>query len=118
MKRYLSLFFLPSFLLLLGCASFYSQRIPQALERPKPCQEFFDRLDQKVEEAGVRDASVFSVPGFPYLRTNRFLFALKEKLREDKERDAWVRWMQQLDVQSRKKEINNLPESAILALES
>src|SRR5512136_3106109 len=102
MKRFLSLFFLPSFLLLLGCASFVSQRIPEALERPRPCQEFFERLDEKIREAGVRDASAFSVPGFPYLRTSRFLSALKERLKDDQEKMIWVRWMQDLDLQSRK----------------
>jgi hypothetical protein len=118
MKRYLSLFFLPSFLLLFGCASFLSQRIPEALERPRSCQEFLERLDEKVREAGVKDGSAFSVPGFPYLRANRFLSALKERLKDEQERKIWVRWMQDLDLRSRKKEISNLPESMILALES
>ena len=115
MKRYLSLFFLPSFLLLFGCASFLSQRIPEALERPRPCQEFFERLDEKVREAGVRDASTFSVPGFPYLRANRFLSALKERLKDEQERKIWVRWMQDLDLRSRKKEISNLPDPMVLS---
>lgn len=118
MKRYLSLFFLPSFFLLLGCTSFLSHRIPEALERPRPCQELFERLDEKVDEAGVRNASTVPIPGFPYLRTNRFLSALKEKLGVDKERDAWVRWMQQLDLKSRKKEISNLPDPMVLSLTS
>jgi hypothetical protein len=116
MKRYLSFILLPSFLYLFGCASFYSQRIPQTLERPVQCQEFFDRLDEKVDEAGVRNASTVPIPGFPFLRTNRFLLALREKLRNDKEKEAWIRWMQQLDLQSRKKEISNLPDSAVLSL--
>ena len=118
MKRYLSLFFLPLFLLFFGCASFLSQRIPEALERPRPCQEFFERLDEKVREAGVRDASAFSVRGFPYLRTSRFLSALKERLKDEQERKIWVGWMQQLGLQSRKKEISNLPDSLVLALVS
>jgi hypothetical protein len=118
MKLYRFTFLLPFFLLLFGCASFLSQRIPQALERPAPCQEFFDRLNEKVEEAGVRDASVFPIPGFPYLRTNRFLLALKEKLRDDKEKNTWFRWMQQLDLQSRRKEIDNLPDDSVLSLAS
>ena len=89
MGRYVSLFFLLSFLLLLGCASILSQRIPQTLERPRPCQEFFEQLDEKVREGCVRDASTFSVPGFPYLRTSRFLSALKERLKDDKARMIW-----------------------------
>jgi len=118
MKRYLSLFFLPSFFLFLGCASILSQRIPQTLERPRPCQEFFERLDEKVREAGVKDASAFSVPGFPYLRTSRFLSALREKVNDEQERMIWVRWMQDLDLQSRKKEISNLPDEIVLSLTS
>jgi len=118
MKRYLSLFFLPSFFLFLGCASILSQRIPQTLERPRPCQEFFDRLDEKVREADVRDASAFSVPGFPYLRTSRFLSALKERLKDEQERKTWVRWMQDLDLRSRKKEISNLSDEIVLSLTS
>ena len=117
MKRYgsVSLLF---FFSLASCTSISSQRIPQSFERPIPCQEFFKKLDEKVEQAGVRDASSFPVPGFPYLRTNRFLSALKEKLRDHKERDAWVRWMQQFDLDSRKKEISNLPDSIVLSLAS
>jgi hypothetical protein len=75
-------------------------------------------LDEKVEEAGVRDASSFPIPGFPYLRANRFLSALKEKLGDENEREAWVRWMQRLDLQSRKKEISNLPDITVLSLGS
>jgi hypothetical protein len=118
MKRYLSLFFLPSFFLFLGCASILSQRIPETLERPRPCQEFLERLDEKVREAGVRDASSFSVPGFPYLRTSRFLSALKGRLKNEEEREMWVRWMQELDLRSREKEISNLPDRMVLTLTS
>ena len=99
-------------------ASFLSQRIPEALERPRPCQEFFERLDEKVREADVKDASAFSVPGFPYLRTSRFLSALKERLKDEQEREIWVRWMQDLDLRSRKKEISNLPDPMVRSLTS
>jgi hypothetical protein len=75
-------------------------------------------LDEKVDEAGVRDASSIPVPGFPYLRANRFFSALREKLGDENEREAWVRWMQQLDLQSRKKEISNLPDTTVLSLGS
>lgn len=110
------LFLFPFILFLSGCASFLSQRIPEILERPKACQEFFERLDGKVREAGVRDASAFSVPGFPYLRTSRFLSAFKERLKEEQEKKIWVQWMQDLDLRSRKKEISNLPDAMVLSL--
>jgi hypothetical protein len=118
MKWHRWLFLLPFFLFLLGCASFLSQHIPEALERPRPCQEFFERLDEKVREADVRDASAFSVPGFPYLRSSRFLSALKVRLKDEEERKIWIRWMQDLDLGSRKKEISNLPDEMVLSLTS
>jgi len=118
MKWHRCLFLLSLFLFLLGCATISSQRIPQTLERPRRCQEFFERLNEKVREADVRDASAFSVPGFPYLRTSRFLSALKERLKDEQERKIWVRWMQDLDLRSRKKEISNLPDEMVLSLTS
>jgi hypothetical protein len=118
MKRFLPLLFLPSFILLLGCASFLSQRIPQTFERPRPCQEFFEQLDDKVREADIRDASTFSVPGFPYLRASRFLSALKERLKDEEEKKNWVRWMQDLDLRAREKEISNLPDPMVCSLTS
>ncbi len=113
MKRYRYSFLLLFFLFVIGCVSLSPQRIPISFERPGQCQKFFDRLDEKVEAAGVKDAASLSIPGFPYLRTNRFLSALKKDLKNEAERQEWVRWMQVLDLEARKKEISNLPEKII-----
>ena len=104
------------FLLLVGCASLPSKRIPVSFERPEPCQTFFIQLDETVRKAGVRDASAVPIPGFPYLRTNRFLAALKKTLKGDREKEAWVRWMQKLDLKSRRKEISSLTETMLLPI--
>ena len=40
---------------------------------------FFRMLDDAVDEAGVSDAAVLPVKGFPYLRTDRFLIGLKSE---------------------------------------
>ena len=105
------------FVFLLGCAPFVAKPAPLSFEKPEGCRQFLSRLDKAVEDAGVKDASNAPVRGFPYLRANRFLAALKEKLETDGEREGWSRWMQQLDLLSRKKELSNLPEKAILSLE-
>ncbi len=84
--------------------------------RPEACQAFFDQLDATVQEEGVRDAAAFPIPGFPYLRTNRFLSALKENLKDGEPRDQWVSWMQNLDIEAREKEISNLSGEAISSL--
>ncbi len=116
MKQWRFFFFLSILLVLTSCAPFISKRISQTFERPRPCEEFLNQLDAKVKEAGVRDASNVSIPGFPYLRTNRFLTALKENLKDEREKKEWIRWMQQLDLQSRRKEISNLPGEVVLSL--
>jgi len=113
MKRHGSVVPLLVSLLLVGCASLSSRRIPVSFDRPEQCQAFFDQLDEWVRKAGVRDASSVPIPGFPYLRTNRFLAALKRTLKEGREKEAWVRGMQELDLKSRKKEIGNLPQTML-----
>ncbi len=109
MKRYHSFFFVLFFLFFVSCTYLTFHRIEQTFKRPRPCEEFLNQLDAKIKEAGVRDASSVPIPGFPYLRTNRFLTALKENLKDEREKETWVRWMQQLDLEDRRKEISNLP---------
>jgi len=99
-----------------GCSTFSSQRTVPALNRPAECLQFFEHLDKKIEEKGVRNAADFPIPGFPYLRANRFLAALGHQLKGEKERDEWVRWMQNLDLEGRRTEIWNLPEDAIRSI--
>ncbi len=102
--------------LLAGCASLSPEGIQRKLNRPSECQEFLEALDGKVIDAGARDASSFPIPGFPYLRTNRFLAAVKERLKDEGERDQWLRWMQALDLQAREIEIENLPAEMVLPI--
>ncbi len=95
-----------------------AQRVPQSLERPKECQAFLTSLDQAVRSAGVRDAASDPVPGFPYLRANRFLSRLKDDIHSEQRRDQWSRRMRMLDLEAREKEISNLPDAAISSLSS
>jgi hypothetical protein len=104
------------FIFVSGCVPSLSKPTSLSLKKPEGCKEFLERLDESVKKAGVRDASSISIPGFPYLRTNRFLAFLKETLK-DEERGEWVRWMQQVDLQSREKELRNLPDQAVLSVE-
>ncbi len=102
----------------IACTPLVPRRISQRMERPETCEEFLTGLDQRVTAFGVRDASSFPVPGFPYLRTNRFLSALKTRLKDDAQKERWVQWMQKLDLDARKKEISNLPDPTALFLAS
>ncbi len=102
-----------------GCATTgFNQQIAD-FQRPAEAIRFFEVLDRMVDEADVRNAANFAVSGFPYLRTNRFLTGLKPDLDSNTVKMQWIRWLQQLDMEARKKEIRNLSDQAIgdLALE-
>lgn len=101
-----------------GCAGMHTATADVTRDRPQnACGTFIRQLDDAVERAGVRDASAFRVRGFPYLRTSRFLVALKDRLKTDRDREDWVRLMRRLDGEARAEEILNLPESAIAGLQ-
>ena len=82
-------------------------------QRPAETIRFFEVLDRIVDEADARNAANFAVTGFPYLRTNRFLTGLKQDLDSNARKKQWIRWMQQLDIEARKKEIRNLSSGTI-----
>jgi hypothetical protein len=113
MKKHLFIFLISFFLLLTGCTSFTAQRISRSMDRPEECQSFLSALDERVSGSGVKDAATYSIPGFPYLRTNRFLSSLKDRIDIDGGRDEWTLWMQNLDLEAREKEISNLPEEVV-----
>ena len=108
--RYL---FLALVLFFLGCATTAVHERIADFERPAEFVRFFEVLDRSVEAAGARNAASFAVSGFPYLRTNRFLTGLKEDLDTGARQEQWVRWLQRLDLEARKKEIRNLPPTAV-----
>jgi hypothetical protein len=103
---------------LAGCAGLSPQTISKKFQRPSGCEEFLVALDAKVIDAGVLDASSFRIPGFPYLRTNRFLSSLKGTWKSEEGKKQWVELMRGLDLESRAKEISNLPDEMVLPIHS
>jgi hypothetical protein len=118
MKNRKFIFFVSFLFLVTGCTSFIPQRVSQFFQRPKECQAFIIALDERVEQAGVRDTTSYLVPGFPYLRTNRFLSFLKGTLSDQEGKAQWSRWMQKLDLEAREKEISNLPIDIVSSFSS
>ena len=94
--------------MLLSCTGFPER--PVGTGAPSEAAGFFQRLDAAVDAGGVRDASVARIPGFPYLRTNRFLEAMKDRLNTPGEHADWIGRMRALDLAARRKEIGNLPD--------
>src|SRR5512143_2250035 len=115
--RFVLLIFLFLFLIV-GCASITARRISRSLDRPEECQSFLNVLDEKVDRSGVKDVAGYAIPGFPYLRANRFLSSMKGRIDLPGGRDQWSLWMQKLDLEARGKEINNLPEEVVSSFPS
>ncbi len=113
MKKHCFIVLISLLLLSAGCTSFTAQRISRSFERPEECQSFLTALDEGVDGSGVKDASAHPVPGFPYLRANRFLSFLKKNVHDEAEREQWSLWMQKLDLEAREKEISSLPDHVV-----
>ena len=115
--RALAVLLLPAVVwLLVGCAVLYPPQTRIPAEGREACLEFMDRLGEEIEEEGVGNAAAFPVPGFPYLRTNRYLAALKDRLADDSEKRAWVDGMAALSLEALQSEIAALPERAVAGL--
>jgi hypothetical protein len=113
MKTKTDLFFSILILMIItqGCAGRASYQFVSESLRPSAYSLFFEELDSAVYRSGTRNGAYFAVPGFPYLRADRFLVSLKDRLKNDAQKDQWVRLMQQLDLAARKTEIQTLPDS-------
>jgi len=98
-----------------GCASIdpYAQAPMQAhLERTDSvgeCARLLRRVDEHIDAAGVRDAGAPRVPGFPYLRVDRFIASLVERANELRGAGfaAWSELMAQADRRARAAELAN-----------
>ena len=115
MKLKTDLFFSLLMLIMIaqGCAGRASYQFVNKSLRPSAYSLFFEELDSAVYRSGTRHGAYFAVPGFPYLRADRFLVSLKPRLKNDAQKDQWVRLMQLLDLSARKIEIQTLPASEL-----
>jgi len=83
----------------------------------RDCAHWYGVLDGVVGAAGVRDAQGTPVPGFPYLRVDRFTASLGADARTGNAAlRALVDRMLELDLQARSHEIANLPAEGRKAL--
>lgn len=81
------------------------------------CGQWFAALDETVDRAGTRDGEAFRVPGYPYLRVDRFLTSFGADIAGDPvRRQAWVAQLRRLDVTARRYETSNLRPDDLAAL--
>ncbi len=109
-------------LLIWGCAGLVTQPpLETHLQAPegsveRQCARFLNALDQAVATAGVADGEVATIPGFPYLRVDRFLASFRAEVTPGPVFEAWVDRLQALAEEGRRMEIANLPQAQQLRL--
>ena len=104
---------------LAGCATLerpFSDHLDSTAIPVRDCAEWFAALDRAVDDAGVRDAQETRIPGFPYLRANRFMSGIKERADTDAGMQAFALRLAALDYEARKAEIANLHPEQLGAL--
>ncbi len=80
----------------------------------RACAAWLDALDARVAQAGVADAGAARVPGYPYLRLDRFTASFApEAARDARAFDAWRARARALDRNARAVEFSNLPAQAL-----
>ena len=78
------------------------------------CARWFPRLDEAVDRAGAPDAGAHRIPGFPYLRADRFSASFRYQAENDPAAFAeWVDRLRALDAAARRDELRNLPALSI-----
>jgi hypothetical protein len=95
-----------------GCATapgMFLEHLAASSESEQACAQWYQALDRAVDEAGVRDAQYTPVPGFPYLRADRFLASSAARASGDTAARAVAERLLELDLEARAIEIQNLP---------
>jgi hypothetical protein len=84
------------------------------------CVDVLAEIRGAVAEAGSGDAEAARIPGFPYLRINRFLAGVAERFGDapldGPAFDAWVARLRALDVAANRIELANMPQGDRLRL--
>lgn len=105
-----------------GCASFEVPSFPGSVQNlgvTSRCESILAAFERAVDDAGVRDAEARVVPGFSYLRVNRFLAHIGstfEGRAYGAAFTAWVDRLQGLATEARRIEVANLPKGSFVAL--
>jgi hypothetical protein len=106
--------------LVIGCTSLSRVTTPSFdtdfVPTQKHCQQFIQEINDSVKRHHKRDTQEYLIPGFPYLRTTRFLASLNSQEMNSQETEYWLLQMRELDLLARQLELQNLnhAESGII----
>lgn len=89
-------------------------------ESPAPgeaaCLTWYQQFDEVLAEHELDDPSAAKIPGFPYLRADRFLASFRLQPLSDPAYAQWLEQMRQLDESQRLYAAQNLPPAAAAAV--
>ena len=83
----------------------YIQGAPHA----KACMGDYTALDDYVLKHAIADVQARRIPGFPFLRMNRFLASFTEETMSRGETEFWLQQLAQLDLEGRRVELAAIP---------
>lgn len=110
LKRLLN--FLIILLFLTGCGTL-PQTMPPLVDYldggSSTCIGYYTKLDSYVAGHGIADVQDRRIPGFPYLRMNRFLASYSDRPMTNEEEELWVKQLAHLDLEGRQVELGAIP---------
>jgi len=80
------------------------------------CRNLFAQLDQAVFDVGVQDVQSNRIPGFPYLRSDRFLSSFATEAMTPAATRQWMMALRNLDREDRAIELGNLDADSVAKL--
>jgi hypothetical protein len=86
------------------------------LSEEAACLSWYQQFDTVLAEHELIDPSAAKIPGFPYLRADRFLASFRHQPLSDAAHEQWLEQMRQLDESLRLSEAANLPQAAAKAV--
>lgn len=96
-----------SVLLLAACGTIRPVSRPASADL-RACLDLYDRTDREVAAAGVRDAGFARVPGFPFLRVDRYSASFNEDTADPERFARWLHRLRANDARARQVELRNL----------
>lgn len=94
-------------LLLVACAT--PGTLPPDTAVSADCRARYAEVDHRIESAGVLDPRFHRIPGYPYLRSDRFTASFAKESGEDRGTFAkWIQFLQDNDRNAREFELANL----------
>jgi len=100
-----------------GCATLQDPiraNLADTNEAVAQCAAWYRAMDLRIDQAGVRDGGEYRIPGFPYLRADRFNASFRtEALAGDDLFQAWTGRLVGLEAGARAAELRNLPAGSL-----